>query len=140
VTAARQQHAQHITRKPTQEEHTMAGVESNDFSAPDEVRSPSHTTVELVKIGDGEVGRYTFQPGWEWSECIKPVVGTDTCQVEHVGYVVSGSMRIEHEDGTTLDITPGSVYRIAPGHNAHVLGSEPAVVVEFQGAATYAKA
>jgi hypothetical protein len=118
----------------------MAGIEVNDFSTPDEVRKPERTTVELVKVGGGEIGRYTFQPGWQWSDCIKPVVGTDSCQVEHVGYVISGAMHIEHEDGTSLDITQGSVYRIGPGHNAHVLGDEPAVVVEFQGAATFAKA
>jgi hypothetical protein len=118
----------------------MAGVEVNNFSKPDEIRSPDRTTVELVKLAGGEIGRYTFQPGWQWSDCIKPVVGTDTCQVEHIGYVISGSMQIEHQDGTTLDISAGSVYRIAPGHNAHVLGDQPAVVVEFQGAATFAKA
>jgi hypothetical protein len=118
----------------------MSGFESNDFSAPDEVRSPEKTTVELVKMGAGEVGRYTFQPGWRWSECVKPVVGTDTCQVEHLGYVVSGTMRIEHEDGTSGDVAAGSVYRIAPGHDGSVVGDEPVVVVEFQGAATYAQA
>lgn len=118
----------------------MASIEVNDFSAPDEVRSPERTTVELVKLGAGEIGRYTFQPGWQWSSCIKPVVGTDTCQVEHIGYVISGTLRVEHEDGTTLDAPAGSVYRIAPGHDGSVVGDQPAVVVEFQGAATYAKA
>jgi hypothetical protein len=118
----------------------MAGVEVRDFATPDEVRSPQRTTVELVKVGSGEVGRYTFEPGWRWSECIKPVVGTESCQVEHVGYVISGTLRVQHDDGTTADITPGSVYRIGPGHDAEVVGDEPAVVVEFQGAATYAKA
>jgi hypothetical protein len=117
----------------------MAGLEINDFSAPDEVRRPERTTVEVVKVGGGEIGRFTFQPGWRWSECIKPVVGTDSCQVEHVGYVVSGSLHIQHDDGSTGDITPGTVYRIAPGHDACNLGDEPTVVVEFQGAATYAK-
>lgn len=63
----------------------MAGVEINDFSSPDEVRGPDSTTVELVKLAGGEVGRYTFHPGWQWSKCIKPVVGTDSCQVMHVG-------------------------------------------------------
>lgn len=53
----------------------MAGVEFNDFSSPDEVRRPERTTVEVVKVGEGEIGRFTFQPGWRWSECIKPVVG-----------------------------------------------------------------
>lgn len=118
----------------------MPGLEVNDFSAPDEIRTPDRTTVELVKIGGGEVGRYTFRPGWRWSECIKPAVGTDTCQVEHVGFVVSGTLGIEHEDGSRGEVTAGSVYRIAPGHDGWVVGDEPAIVVEFQGAATYAKA
>lgn len=117
----------------------MAGVEIKDFSNPDEVRRPDRTTVELVKLAGGEIGRYTFQPGWTWSGCIKPVAGTDSCQVEHVGYVVSGSLHIEHDDGTTGEATPGSVYRIGPGHDAHVIGDGPFVAVEFQGASTYAK-
>lgn len=116
----------------------MSGVEVNDFTAPDEVRNPELTSVEIVKIAGGEVGRYTFQPGWRWSECIKPVAGTDSCQVEHVGYVVSGSMHIEHHDGSG-NIAAGDVYRIPPGHDAHVVGDEPVVVVEFQGAATYGR-
>jgi hypothetical protein len=117
----------------------MAGIEMNDFSAPDEVRSPDRTTVELVKLAGGEIGRYTFQPGWRWSECIKPVVGTDTCQVEHVGYVVSGQLHVEHDDGSSGEATAGNVYRIGPGHDAWVVGDEPFVAVEFQGAAGYAK-
>ncbi len=117
----------------------MAGVEFSDFSTPDEVRRPDKTTVEVVKVGGGEIGRFTFEPGWRWSECIKPVVGTDSCQVEHVGYVISGTLRVQHDDGTTGDINPDNVYRIAPGHEAWVLGDEPVVVVEFQGAAIFAK-
>lgn len=117
----------------------MPGIEQRDFSAPDETRTPDKTTVELVRVGDGQVGRYTFQPGWKWSECIKPVVGTDTCQVEHVGYAVSGSLHVVHDDGTEIDTAPGNVYRIGPGHDAWVIGNEPAVMVEFQGAANYAK-
>ena len=117
----------------------MKGLEINDFSAPDEVRRPKATTVEVVKIGAGEVGRYTFQPGWRWSECIKPVVGTDSCHVEHIGYIVSGGLHIEHDDGSTGDITPGMVYRIGSCHDAWVIGDQHTVVVEFQGAATYAK-
>ena len=99
----------------------MAGVEINDFSAPDEVRRPEHTTVEVVKLAGGEIGRYTFQPGWRWSEHIKPVVGTDSCQTEHIGYVVSGNdarrerrrhQRRRHRraasTGSRPDTTPGS--------------------------------
>jgi len=117
----------------------MPGVETRDFATPDDVRRPQRTTVEVVKLGGGEIGRYTFEPGWRWSECIKPVVGTDSCQVEHIGYVVSGHLRVEHGDGSTGEMMPGMVYRIAPGHDAHVVGDESVVVVEFQGAATYAK-
>lgn len=95
--------------------------------------------IELLSIAGGQIGRYTFQPGWRWSECIKPVVHTDTCQVDHIGYMISGSLHLEHEDGTKQDIVPGMVYRIAPGHDAWNAGSEPAVVVEFQGAANFAK-
>ena len=114
-------------------------MESRQFSAPDEVRRPDRTTVELVKLGAGEVGRYTFEPGWRWSECIKPIAGTPSCQVEHVGYVVSGTLHVEHEDGTALDLQAGDVYRVAAGHDAWVPGDSPTVVVEFQGAATYAR-
>lgn len=117
----------------------MAGFESNDFSAPRETRSPSLTTVELVEVGGREVGRYTFEPGWRWSECIKPVTGTDSCQVEHLGYMVSGSMHLVHDDGTTGDMTPGAVYHVAPGHDAWVTSDEPAVLIEFADPADYAK-
>ena len=118
----------------------MAALEVNDFSSPDEVRRPDPTvTVEVVKLAGGEVGRYTFQPGWRWSEHVKPVVGGDSCQTDHVGYVVSGTLGVQTDDGTTGEAGPGCVYRIPPGHDGWVVGDEPAVVVEFQGAATYAK-
>ena len=116
----------------------MPRAEVNDFSAPDQLRRREGATVEMVKIGGGEIGRCTFMPGWRWSDHIKPVVGTDSCQVEHIGYVVSGSLRIQHDDGTTAEITPGSACRIAPAHDGWVLGDEPTAVVRFQGAATFA--
>lgn len=117
----------------------MTGVEHRDFSAPDETRTPDKTTVELVNVAGGQIGRYTFQPGWRWSECIKPVVGTDSCQVEHIGYCLSGSIHVAHADGSQADVVGGEVYRIGPGHDAWVVGDEPMVCVEFQGAANYAK-
>ena len=117
----------------------MPGVERRDFSSPDETRTPEKATVELVNLGGGQIGRYTFQPGWRWSECIKPVVGTESCQLEHIGYVVSGRLRASHEDGSEGEVGPGDVYRILPGHDGWVVGEEPAVLVEFQGASTFAK-
>jgi len=118
----------------------MTAIEINDFSTPDDVRKPDPTvTVEVVKLAGGEVGRYTFQPGWRWSQHVKPVVGTDSCQTEHIGYVVSGTLGVSSDDGATGEVTPGCVYRIAPGHDGWVVGDEAVVVVEFQGASTYAK-
>jgi ethanolamine utilization protein EutQ (cupin superfamily) len=117
----------------------MAGIETRNFESPDETRTPEKTTVELVNLAGGQIGRYTFQPGWRWSECIKPVAQTDTCQVEHIGYVVSGRIHVTHDDGSEGEATAGDVYRIAPGHDAWVVGDKPAVFVEFQGAANYAK-
>jgi ethanolamine utilization protein EutQ (cupin superfamily) len=117
----------------------MAGIETRNFESPDETRTPEKTTVELVNLAGGQIGRYTFEPGWRWSECIKPVAQTDTCQVEHIGYVVSGRIHVTHDDGSEGEATAGDVYRIAPGHDAWVVGDKPAVFVEFQGAANYAK-
>jgi hypothetical protein len=117
----------------------MPGVEARSFRSPDETRAPEKTKVEIVKLAGGDIGRYTFQPGWRWSECIKPIVKTESCQVEHIGYAVSGTMHVKHGDGTEIEVTAGDVYRIAPGHDAWIVGDEPAVFVEFQGAAHYAK-
>lgn len=117
----------------------MPGIEANDFSAPDETRRPDKTLIELVNVASGQIGRFTFQPGWRWSECIKPIAKTESCQVEHIGYAVSGRLRIRHDDGTEREIVAGDVYRIAPGHDGWNDGKEPAVLVEFQGAANYGK-
>jgi len=117
----------------------MPGVEARNFASPDETRTPDKTTVEIVKLAGGEIGRYTFQPGWRWSECIKPIAKTDSCQVDHIGYVVSGTLHVKHDDGTEREVTAGDVYRVAPGHDAWTVGDEPAIFVEFQGAAHYAQ-
>jgi hypothetical protein len=117
----------------------MAGVESKSMDAPEEVRRPDKTTVEIVSVGGNEVGRFTFQPGWRWSECIKPVVGTDSCQLEHLGFGVSGKLVVAHDDGSETEIGAGDAYLITPGHDAWVVGDEAFVGVEFKSAADYAK-
>jgi quercetin dioxygenase-like cupin family protein len=117
----------------------MPSLESRNFDSPDETRSPDKTVVELVAVAGAQVGRYTFQPGWRWSECIKPVAQTDSCQVDHVGYVVEGRLHVQHDDGTEADVGPGDVYHIEPGHDAWVEGDQSFVAIEFQGAAGYAK-
>ena len=117
----------------------MGSLEKKSFDSPDETRTPDKTTVELINLGGTTVGRYTFQPGWRWSECIKPVAKTDSCQVDHVGYVVQGRLHIAHDDGTEAEAGPGDVYHVPPGHDAWVEGDEAFIAVEFQGAADYAK-
>jgi hypothetical protein len=117
----------------------MATLEHRDFSTPDETRTPDKTKVELVNLAGGQIGRYTLQPGWRWSDCIKPVAGTDTCQVEHIGYCTEGRLHVSYADGTEADIGAGEVYRITPGHDAAVVGNEPVTTIEFQGAANFAK-
>jgi hypothetical protein len=110
----------------------MAGVQKLDFDSPHETRTPEKTRVDLVRVGDTTVGRYAFEPGWRWTECIKPVAGTDSCQARHVGVVQSGSLHVVHEDGTELDLAAGDTYVIEPGHDAWVTGDEPYVGFEFE--------
>jgi hypothetical protein len=114
------------------EEVGMAGVETRDFGSPDESRTPDKTRADIVHLGGTTVARVTLEPGWSWSGCIKPIVGTDKCQLKHVGVAQSGSMRVTHEDGTELEIRPGETYVIEPGHHAEVVGDEQFVGFEFQ--------
>jgi hypothetical protein len=115
---------------------------SKSFDEPDEQRTPDKTTVDVVKLPGANVARLTFQAGWRWSECIRPVVGGDSCQVRHVGALISGELELVHDDGSKGRLSAGSAYIIGPGHDAWVVGDEPAVSLEFesQTAETYAKA
>lgn len=85
-----------------------------DFDSPDETRTHAKTQVDLVRVGNTKVGRFAFAPGWRWSQCIKPVVGTESCQARHVGIVQSGSMHVAHDDGTETDLNAGAAYVIEP--------------------------
>jgi hypothetical protein len=119
----------------------MASLTAKSFDSPDESRTPDKTKMDVVDLGGAKAARLTAQPGWRWSECIKPVVGGDSCQTRHVGVVASGALHIAHSDGTELDVGPGDAYLIEPGHDAWVVGDEAFVGYEFESttAATYAK-
>src|SRR5262245_55452244 len=119
----------------------MRGLHVRAFNAPDETRTPEKTQVDVVKLGATTAARLTLDPGWKWSECIKPVVGTESCQVRHVGVAQSGKIHIAHEDGTEAEIRAGEAYVIEPGHDAWVVGDEPFVGFEFESASAevYAK-
>jgi len=112
-------------------------VKSHD--SPDEVRSPDKTRVEVVNLEGYTIGRFNFQPGWRWSECVKPVVKTESCQVSHVGYVVSGTITVRMNDGTEKTFEAGTSYTIPPGHDAWVEGNQPFQCIEVLSAEQYAK-
>ena len=117
----------------------MSKMIKKNFNAPDETRSMAKGKVEVVNLGEVTVTRTTLEPGWSWSESVKPIVGTDSCQVPHLLYVVSGRLVGRMDDGTTEEFGPGDVAVIPPGHDAWVVGDEPCVALDFQGGATYAK-
>lgn len=112
----------------------MAGVQSRSFDSPDEVRTPDKTRVELVRMGGVTAGRLSFEPGWKWSDCVKPVAGTDTCGLRHVGIVQAGRLVVRHDDGTEVELEAGDAYLIEPGHDAWVVGDETFVGYEFESA------
>ena len=119
----------------------MAGLTRKNIDRPEEVRQmkDGKGRIELVDLGTGLVGRATFEPGWKWSEHVKPMAGTDSCQAAHVGYVISGRMKIVMNDGEETEVGPGDFMKAAAGHNAWTIGNEPCVVIDWQGMADYAK-
>jgi hypothetical protein len=110
----------------------MAGVEARDFDSPDETRTPDKTRIEVVRMTGTTAARFTFEPGWRWSESVKPVAGTESCQVRHVGVVHAGHLGVRHEDGSEAELRPGDAYVIEPGHDAWVIGDERFVGFEFE--------
>lgn len=109
------------------------------FSESTDVRIVPHGRVEVVDLDDTVVGRMTYEPGWRWSVDIRPIAGTDSCQYHHLGLTLSGRLRAQMEDGTELEIGPGEVFEIPPGHDAWVLGDQPWVSVDFEAMRTYGK-
>ncbi len=118
----------------------MATLEAKNLGSPDETRPVADKgKVEIVKIGGVTVGRATFEQGWRWSEHVKPIAGTESCQAAHTGYVISGRMHVRMDDGTEGEVGPGDAFVAAPGHDAWVVGDEPCVALDFSGMADYAK-
>jgi class 3 adenylate cyclase len=109
------------------------------FTEASETRAFPHGRVDIVELDDHAVGLMTYQPGWRWSVDVKPIAGTETCQYHHVGYTVSGRLRLQMADGTELEVGPGEVFEAPAGHDAWVVGDEPWVCVDFEGMRTYGK-
>jgi hypothetical protein len=117
----------------------MAKAEVKNVASPDEVRKFKNGQIELVNLGGGSVGLGTFQPGWKWSNDVKPIAGTDLCQAPHFGYQISGRLHTVMADGSEIESGPGDVVAIPPGHDAWVVGNEACVLIDWSGAANYAK-
>ena len=114
-------------------------MEVKSLNSPEETRDFDRGKLDLVKIGGAMVGRAVFQPGWKWSESLKPIAKTKSCEAPHFQYHVSGTIRVRMDDGSERDLKPGDVSLLPPGHDAWVVGDEPVVVVDFQGMRDYAK-
>jgi quercetin dioxygenase-like cupin family protein len=117
----------------------MAKLTVKSLNKPDEVRTFAKGKVELVKIGDATVGRATLEPGWKWSEHVKPLAQTPSCLAPHFQYHLSGTLHVVMDDGTEMDLKAGDVSSLPPGHDAWVVGHEPVIVVDFQGMVDYAQ-
>jgi hypothetical protein len=117
----------------------LTSYERKDFATSDEVREFPDGRLELVNIGSGSVGRLVLNPGWRWSQSVKPIAGTDLCEAPHFQYHVSGTLRIIAADGSEFDAGPGMVTSLPSGHDAYVVGEDPVVIVDFFGATHYAE-
>jgi hypothetical protein len=117
----------------------MAGAETKSFDSPDETRKFDKGKVDLVNVSGGAVGLAVLEPGWKWSESVKPIAKTELCEAPHVQYTVSGRLHVRMADGKEFEIGPREVAVVPPGHDAWVVGNEPYVGVDWSGMANYAK-
>jgi hypothetical protein len=120
--------------------HDELTADRQSLDQPGETREFPNGRLEVVTLAGITFSRTTVQPGWRWSESVAPIAGTDSCQVVHTGYAVSGHLRVRGRDGVEIDVRPGDAYAIGPGHDAWVIGDEPWVGVDVApGMADFAK-
>ena len=117
----------------------MEKAELKTFAKPDEVREFPKGRLEFVKVGGVGIGRAIFEPGWRWSTSVQPLAKTKSCEAPHFQYHISGTIKVVMDDGTEFTCKPGDVSLLPSGHDAWVVGQEPAVVVDWQGMVEYAK-
>lgn len=117
----------------------MAKMEKKNMSAPDETRPFPKGKLELVTLAGITFGRATLEPGWKWSESVKPIAKTESCEAPHTQYHVSGRLAVKMDDGSEEIFGPGDVSHLPPGHDAWVVGSEPVVVIDITGMSRYAQ-
>ena len=115
-------------------------IEVKQFGEPDETVAFDHGRVDLVRIGSLGIGREVLEPGWRWSTHVKPIAGTEWCEFHHISLLLAGKIHLVTRDGDGRDVEPGSVVDVPPGHDAWVVGDEPAIMIDFQGVVGWAKA
>ena len=120
------------------EEGATMNLELISFDEPSETRVFDRGRFELYRVGPMTVGRATYEPGWRWSEHVGPTVGTASCQVEHVGLVLSGQAAVKMDDGTERVMKAGDFFYIPRGHDSWVVGDEPYVSLHILGSEVYA--
>jgi len=108
-----------------------ASAQKKSLSAPDEVRTIDKGRLEIVTLGGKEFTRVVFEPGWRWSESVKPIAQTDSCELPHAVYVVEGSLHVQMDDGLGIDLESGDVAVIAPGHDGWVTSDVACVMYDF---------
>jgi mannose-6-phosphate isomerase-like protein (cupin superfamily) len=109
------------------------------FDQPDETRTFAQGRFDLVHIGGMTIGRASYDPGWKWSADVGAASGATHCMVEHIGLVIQGRATAAMADGRVIEMRPGDLFYIAPGHDSWVVGDVPYVSLHFLGAADYAK-
>ena len=119
--------------------NTATKMQKKSLNSPDEVRTFDKGKIEIVNFGDVVIGKSTFEPGWSWEKCVKPLVKTNSCEAPHTSVIISGRLKVVMDDGTEAEGGPGDAATIPPGHNAWVVGNEPCVMIDFTGAKDYAK-
>lgn len=117
----------------------MARLQRKRFTESDDVRLVPRGRIDIVELDDQVVGLIQWDPGWRWSVDLKPTAGTQTCQFHHLGYAISGRLRVQMEDGIELELGPGDVFEIPPGHDAWVVGDEPYRSVDFEAMRNFAR-
>jgi hypothetical protein len=111
----------------------MSELTARSLDAADQTQTFDHGKGELVRVAGSLLGRFTFEPGWRWSESVKKMAGTDSCQTHHLGFALSGHLHVRTDDGAEADIVAGEAYNIPPGHDGWVVGDETFIGLEFRG-------
>jgi hypothetical protein len=114
-------------------------VEIINLADPIEVRSFPLGRFELFRIGGLEIGRAVYEPGWRWTEHVRPAAGTELCEVGHIGLVVAGRVAVKMRNGRELMLAAGDLFSVPPGHDSWVIGSERYESLHFLGADRYTR-